>query len=157
MGKIFLNYNHLGDWLEKAEVIRTTQGTTHALSYLIGEKFFNLASLCRAFRDEYAVNAMGEHLLVCDAASTCSRQFGQQVSPHYKDATALKEIEDMLAEFAALINQSFEPYLVRGYFADALPPDTTASVCSHHLTDRHDAASEPSAIWEIMIQYLGVG
>lgn len=155
MGEVFLNNNHLGEWIRKAEEIRTTQGTATALSYLIGEKFFNLASLRRSFRDEFAVNATREHLLVCDAASTCSRQFGQPAGPHDRNTTALREIEDMLAEFATLINQSFEPYLVRGYFADVYHGATPESIRGTR-TWPSDASPDPSAIWKDMMKYLSM-
>ena len=146
MGDIFLNHNHLGDWLAQAEQIRTARGTSHALHYLIGDKFFNMVSLYRSFMDELPVNSPEtQHL---------SGYGTHNGGPHDSTLLAVNELEDMLTEFAALINQCFEPYVVRGFFANILYAGTTVEI-----SDRPGNGEVPAGllpVWNDMMKYLSV-
>jgi hypothetical protein len=143
MGEIFLNNNHLGDWIVKAEDLRTARGTSQALHYLIGEKFFNMVSLYRSFMDELPVNSPDIQHLSGDGTHTGG--------PHDSTLIAVNELEEMLSEFAALINQSFEPYVVRGFFSDILCVGTTLEI-----SDRPGGGAELPPVWNDMMKYLSV-
>jgi hypothetical protein len=120
MWEIPFNTEKLKGWVEAARTIHTRFGIEKALGYLIGEKFYHVAFALRSSKE----------LIMMLAEERKKPGYKSSVETTYKNHTVLTDLdeiyeknvavvrntEEALAVFAALIKEAFEPYQIRSFF-----------------------------------------
>ena len=116
----FSNENQLQQWIEAAEHIKGEFGIEKALGYLIGEKFYDIASdnlfarkMLRTI-DEQRKQPDYNPLKEYDKGKT--KQTINLDDEYDKYLQRIIQTEDILSEFANLIKSSFAIYEIKGYF-----------------------------------------
>lgn len=166
----FADEDQLSKWVEAAEGIEEEFGIDKALSYLIGEKFYNVVCIFRSARE--IIRSIEGQRKKPDYNPI--REFGGK---EHKFTTNLDEVfreemkkldveEEVLTEFASLINSSFGPHEIRGYFDSHPRLGALGHVYSEEehkfmvekgaVEHSLDTEVEDALIFGEMMKYLGV-
>jgi len=143
----FANEDQLQQWIEAAESVKERFGLEKALGYLIGEKFYNVVSDNLYSRKMIRIIAEEKN----QPDYNPMREYGEgkfkriiNLDEQYKEYEGrVIETEQILIEFANLVNDTFEPYEIKSYF------DSNPRLGAHgHTTseEQHDFLIQQGAI-----------
>ena len=114
----FFDEDQLEKWVSAAENIRDKFGLEKALGYIIGEKFYELASAYKYEQEKIAI--IKEKRKNPDYISIIKiSNINQEINLDEEYLGAKKNIDDLkeiLTDFAELISGSFNKYEIKDYF-----------------------------------------
>ncbi|MGO9378031.1 MAG: hypothetical protein ACLP29_05700 [Dissulfurispiraceae bacterium] len=120
MGKLFSNNNQLQEWVEAAEGIEERFGIEKALGYVIGEKFYNIISGMQYSRKQITMidteRKKPNYQAIREVKLRKSTYTENSDEIYEQEKENIIESEKVLAEFADLIKQTFDPHKIRQYF-----------------------------------------
>jgi hypothetical protein len=115
----FTDENQLEQWVSAAENIRDEFGLEKALGYILGEKFYELASTYKSKQERIMMISRKREKPDYNPKIVISRgKLNVNLDEEYKEAKKeVAVLKEILAEFAELIKDSFTKYEIRQYFS----------------------------------------
>jgi len=168
VSKIFTNPKQLEEWVGAAEGIRDRFGTERALSYVIGEKFYNLVAILHSARkivrtvDDERKKPGYNPIRVTKFKDS---EIATNLDETYEDEKArITEAEELIVKFVCLIRQAFSPGEIGRYFDSHPQLGIHISTKAEHeflvkygaMEHSIDTEVEDALIFGDMMKYFGI-
>jgi hypothetical protein len=120
MWEVLFNTEKLKEWVEAAKTIHARFGIEKALGYLIGEKFYHVASTLRSSQELIRMIAEEKkkpgYKPISETTYKNHTVLTDMDEIYEKNIVVMKDTEEALTRFATLIKEAFEPYQIKSYF-----------------------------------------